>query len=124
MSTPSKKKVLIIDDNPGILFASRQALEFEGYEVFSSTRFPGERSVITSSPDIIFLDVFLADQDGRAIARELKTRAKTKHIPIVLLSAYPGIDKFAIAAGADDYLSKPFDLEEFLAIAKKYTTDA
>jgi CheY-like chemotaxis protein len=120
-TTLLKKKVLIIDDNPGILFALQKALEFDGYDVEATAIFEGTSGVSKSAPDIIFLDIFLASQDGREITRELKSHKGTKHIPIVILSAYPGIDKLAEEAGADDYLAKPFELTTLFALAKKYT---
>jgi DNA-binding response OmpR family regulator len=116
-----KKKVLIIDDNAGILFALEKALQLDGYDVQASAAFEGAPNISKNPPDLIFLDIFLASQDGREITRELKEHAKTKHIPIVILSAYPGIDKLAEEAGADDYLAKPFELTALFALAKKYT---
>jgi len=62
---PPKKKVLIIDDNPGILFALQKALEFDGYDVLATAVFEGADSISKSAPDLIFLDIFLASQDGR-----------------------------------------------------------
>ncbi len=117
-----KKKVLIIDDNPGILFAFQKALEIEDYHVLASPTFEGTEHIGKSAPDLIFLDIFLANQDGREITRELKAHRETEHIPIVILSAYPGIEGLAKEAGADDYLAKPFDLSDLFAIAQKYTT--
>jgi CheY-like chemotaxis protein len=118
---PQKKKVLIIDDNPGILFALQKALEFDGYDVEASATFEGVLGITNNAPDLIFLDIFLASQDGREITRELKSDKGTKHIPIVILSAYPGIDTLTEEAGADDYLAKPFELTALFALAKKYT---
>jgi CheY-like chemotaxis protein len=120
IDTP-KKKVLIIDDNSGILFALREALELDGYTVFSTAVFESAEHVSQSAPDLIFLDIFLSNQDGRQITRDLKTHQGTKHIPIIILSAYPGIDALAKEAGADDYLAKPFDLADLFAMTKKYT---
>lgn len=117
----AKKKVLIIDDNPGILFSLQKALELDGYEVSATATFESPEHIGKNSPDLIFLDIFLANQDGRQITRDLKAHAKTKHIPVVILSAYPGIHELAEEAGADDYLAKPFDLTTLFAMAKKHT---
>lgn len=116
-----KKKILVIDDNPGILFALQSALESEGYDVCATRSFEGIASLKSNLPDLIFLDIFLKNQDGREITREIKTQVWSAHIPIVLLSAYPGIDKLAIEAGADDFLAKPFELDVLLLLAAKYT---
>ena len=116
-----KKKIFVIEDNSGILFALKEALLLEGYDVETYSVFVGVNVLSQNPPDLIFLDVFLAAQDGREITRELKADARTKHIPVVLLSAYPGIEELASEAGADGYLAKPFHLEDFLSFAKKYT---
>lgn len=116
-----KKKVLIIDDNSGILFALQKALEFDGYEVSAMAVFKSAEDICKSPPDLIFLDIFLASQDGRQISRDLKAHLGTKHIPVIILSAYPGIEKLAEEAGADDYLAKPFDIEALFALTKKHT---
>lgn len=116
------KKILVIDDNLGVLFAFRAALESDGYEVVVSERYEGIESVAKCAPQLIFLDVFLAAQDGRAITRDLKASTLTAHIPVVVVSAYPGIKQFALEAGADGYLSKPFRLGELLAVTKKHVT--
>ncbi len=118
---PPKKKVLVIEDNPGILFALKEALEMDGYEVEASAEFGGVHKISKSPPHLIFLDIFLATQDGREVTRDLKGHAGTKHIPVVILSAYPGIEKLAEEAGADGYLAKPFDLDALFAVTKKHT---
>jgi|SRR3989344_7382018 len=115
-----KKKILIIEDNPGILFAMEQAFSMSGYDVETATNFKGALHVSKTPPDLIFLDVFLESQDGRVITKELKAHKGTKNIPVVILSAYPGIAELAKEAGADNSLAKPFELSELLAITKKY----
>ncbi len=119
-NTP-KKKILIIEDNPGILYAMNESLSLDGYELETSPTFLGTPSVHESKPDLIFMDIFLKSQDGREVTRELKADARTRHIPVILLSAYPGIKELAAEAGADGYLAKPFHLEDLLLLAKKYT---
>ncbi len=121
MSKLLKKKILVVDDNPGVLFAIKAALESEGYDVRATKSFEGIASLKNNLPDLIILDVFLEDQDGRDVARELKAHKWSACIPIVLLSAYPGIDKLATEAGADDFLAKPFELDTLLALVSKYT---
>lgn len=104
------KKILIIDDNLGILFVMKQALEMKGYEVQTSEVFAGIAAVVKSAPDLIYLDVSLLGKDGRDIARELKTHAKTEDIPIIMLTAHANPEILAEEAGANSFLPKPFDL--------------
>ena len=104
------KKILIIDDNSAILFVMQQALELKGYDVRISESFAGVASIEKSQPNLIYLDVSLLGADGRAVARELKSSAGTKNIPIVMLTAHLNADQLAEEAGANGYLSKPFEL--------------
>ncbi len=115
-----KKKVLVIDDNSGILFVMQQALELKDYEVDILETFTGVEKIEKCAPDLIFLDISLVGQDGREVAQELKSNVRTRHIPIIILTAYPNADELTKEAGADDYLSKPFELEDLWAITAKH----
>ena len=105
-----KKKILVIDDNSGILFAMQQALQMKDYDVRTAESFTGVAAVEKTAPDLIYLDVSLLGQDGRKVSRELKGSDGTKNIPIIMLTAHPNADELAQQAGADSYLPKPFDL--------------
>ena len=119
-ATRKKKRVLVIDDNAGILFAMQQALELKDYDVHIFETFAGVDAVAKIAPDVIYLDISLVGQDGREIARELKANKKTKDIPIVILTAYPNAAELAKQAGANNYLPKPFDLENLWKMTGKY----
>ncbi len=114
-------KVMVIDDNVGILFVMRKALELKGYEVHTYEAFIGVAAVEKGAPDLIYLDISLVGKDGREVAQELKGDGKTKHIPIVILTAYPNADELAREAGADDFLSKPFELADLWKMTTKHT---
>lgn len=113
--------MLVIDDNTGILFVLQQALDLKNYDVHISETFAGVDAVAAIAPDLICLDISLVGQDGREVARELKSDSRTKHVPIIILTAYPNAEELAQEAGADDYLSKPFDLKRLWEITAKYT---
>jgi CheY-like chemotaxis protein len=117
---PQKKRILVIDDNAGILFSLQQALEVQGHEVHTAEYFDSVASVAELSPDLIYLDISLVGQDGREIAQELKHDARTKHIPIIILTAYPNADELTKQAGADDHLPKPFELTHLWKMTDKY----
>ncbi len=123
MSTPTtpKKKVLVIDDNAGILFVMQKALDLKNYDVHISETFVGVEGVEKIGPDLIYLDVSLVGKDGRDVSKELKIDERTKNIPIVILTAYPNADELAEEAKADDYLSKPFELADLWNMTAKYT---
>ncbi len=72
-------------------------------------------------PDALLLDVWMSGQDGREICKFLKNRSNTKHIPIIMISASKDVAASVKAAGADDFLTKPFEMDELIKKVKKYT---
>ena len=117
-----QKKILVIDDNSGILYAVQKALELKEYDVQVSETFGGVETVHKCAPDLIYLDISLVGKDGREITRELKGDVRTKHIPIIILTAYPNASELAKDAGADDFLSKPFELVDLWKLTEKHTS--
>src|SRR5438105_4570828 len=114
--TSHKKKILIVDDEPDILTFMRAMLEDVGYTVVTIEKSEHiEKLQHSNLPDLILLDMLLSGKDGREIARQLKSQENTKHIPIVMLSAHPSAEKEARTYGADDYLAKPFEMDDLLA---------
>lgn len=118
------KKILAVDDDPDILAFLAAMLEDEGFIVETSEKGEYAEKLHNGGnlPDLILLDMLLSGKDGREIARLLKSRDETKHIPIIMLSAHPGADVASIAAGADDFIAKPFDIEDLLAKVLKFVT--
>jgi CheY-like chemotaxis protein len=116
------KKILVVDDDEGIVDALSLMLEEYGYKVYSTLR--GEETyqkVDKFRPDLIFLDILMSGADGRIICQKLKSNTKTRSIPIVMISAHPSAKKHAISVGADGFLAKPFETDELISIAQKYT---
>lgn len=115
------KKILVIDDDEGILEGFRAILESAGYEVETS---PDVEVLLNLSkdavPDLILLDVLLSGTDGREICKQLKRQKKTKYIPLIMVSAAPGIEKTVKEAGANDFLAKPFEMENLLKKVERY----
>jgi two-component system, OmpR family, KDP operon response regulator KdpE len=111
----SGRRVLVVDDEPQILRALETTLRGAGYEVDTAgTAETALARAAAKPPDAIVLDLVLPDQSGVEVAREL--RAWTT-VPIVILSAVgEERDKVeALDAGADDYVTKPFGIDELLA---------
>ncbi len=109
-------RVLLVDDDPGILLSVRRALEFEGYTVPTATDAVAALAAIEADrPDAVVLDVTMPRLDGLSVCREL--RARGDRTPVLVLTARHAVaDRVAgLDAGADDYLVKPFALEELLA---------
>ncbi len=113
--TSLAKKILIVDDEPDIVVALAAMLQDAGYLVSTPRDDEQLESVrAREQPQLILLDMLLSGRDGREIARQLKGQAATRDVPILMLSAYPSAARAALAAGADDFLAKPFDLDELL----------
>src|SRR6266496_4648406 len=110
--------ILVVDDEPQIRRALRTSLEAHGYAV--QTAGTGEEAVVAAaedSPDLVFLDLGLPDLDGTEVIRRVRAFSD---VPIIVLSVREAQrDKVAaLDAGADDYVTKPFGMEEVLARAR------
>ena len=117
-------KILIVDDNSDILWVVETVLKRYGFEVMALPR--GEEVIPkakTFCPQLILLDVFLSGIDGIEVCNKLKANPVTKDIPVIMFSAhtnFPDIKKFC---QADDFIAKPFDVNE-LVRKIKYQIDA
>jgi two-component system, OmpR family, response regulator RpaA len=111
-------RVLVVDDDPAILELVCVNLEMSGYEVIEAPDgTKGQALALQLRPDLIVLDLMLPQVDGLTICQRLRRDERTAEIPILLLTALSQTkDKVGgLNAGADDYLTKPFELEELLA---------
>ena len=123
--TKWQKKILVIDDNPDILLALQAMLEDAGYNVEVSEQIQNILQAMRDTsdlPDIILLDMLLSGEDGRMITKQLRSQDSTKHIPIILFSAYPSAENDAYLAGANDFIAKPFDIDVLLAKIERYVS--
>lgn len=117
-------KILVIDDDKGILDAMFLILDDAGYQVQTSIK-QSEiyRKISQFKPDLIFLDILMSGQDGRVICKKLKQEPTFKKIPVIMISAHPNAAKGAKDCGADDFLAKPFEIKDLLSLVKKYLED-
>ncbi len=111
----SGARVLVVDDDPAIVRAVRRALEGHGYSVRTGhTGVEAVELARTFRPEIVLLDLVLPDMDGIAVTREIRAGSEAA---ILVLSAI-GDDRKKVEAldeGADDYITKPFSMDELLA---------
>jgi DNA-binding response OmpR family regulator len=117
------KHLVIVDDDPAMQDAFNLIFERAGYAV---TIYANGNALLHASfplPDAILLDRQLSGADGIDICRTLKQRAKTKNIPIIMLSASPHVEQLALQAGADDFVEKPFKLKELLQMVERLIAD-
>ncbi|MGL5034672.1 MAG: response regulator transcription factor [Microcystaceae cyanobacterium] len=111
-------RILVIDDDPSISELVSINLEMAGYDVNQAEDgVKGQALAVQIQPDLIMLDVMLPKADGFTVCQRLRRDHRTTDIPVLMLTALGQIqDKIdGFNAGADDYLTKPFDVEEMLA---------
>ena len=110
-------KILVVDDDPDLAGLLKELLTSQGHEVTTAATGREALSKAETNPDLVLLDLMLPDLNGYEVCRALKQNPKTSHIPVVMLTARADTrDKVGgLKAGADDYITKPFDIEELLA---------
>jgi two-component system response regulator MprA len=122
-------KILVVDDERAVRESLRRALELEGYEIELAA--DGEEALYrlesTSQPDALVLDVLMPGVDGLEVCRRLRRSGNS--LPVLMLTARAEVENRVegLDAGADDYVTKPFALEELLArlraLLRRTTTD-
>lgn len=109
-----KYKILIIDDEEMILKMLKNNLEIEGYQVFTASSAKGALNLLTVAPDVILLDINMPEMDGLELCQLIR-----EHIscPIIFLTARVTEEDIikGLAVGGDDYITKPFSVDELLA---------
>ncbi len=116
------KKILIIDDDLGIMPLLSYGLKQSGYGVFHGG--DGREALVLASecmPDLIIIDINLPGMKGDEAARMLKKDEKLKHIPVILMSSKDEeAAKASASSCADAYLNKPFNFDDVCSVVKKY----
>jgi len=111
----TKSKILIVEDDLDVADMLNAYFRVQGYEVFTvNWGEDGLRAATTAQPDLIILDIRLPDIDGYEVARRLRSDRKTNTIPIIFLTEKRDrADRLhGLELGADDYITKPFDVQE------------
>jgi putative two-component system response regulator len=116
--TPGTDTILVVDDEPATVILLQAHLEAAGYQVVVA--YGGEEALekaFARRPDLVLLDVLMPDLDGFEVCHHLKTDPRTRFVPVVIITALQeSRDKIAGAeAGADDFLTKPFNRVELVA---------
>jgi DNA-binding response OmpR family regulator len=113
-----------VDDDPGIQDVAKFIFEKPNYEI---KIFSSGAPLLKNDyelPNVIILDKDLPDIDGLEICRILKSKEKTKNIPVIMLSAHPDIKSLAKNAGADEAIEKPFNLKYIRETVRKYLDES
>jgi Response regulators consisting of a CheY-like receiver domain and a winged-helix DNA-binding domain len=110
-----RKLILILDDDPDLCAMIKMMLEFKGYAAIEARNEKEARNVLSETyPDLIIMDMLLSGIDGTDVCRRLKQDEKISSIPILMFSAHPNAKESCVAAGADDFISKPFEMNDML----------
>lgn len=109
-------RIFVIDDDKDLLTVVKSLLLKKGFDVSTYSDWEIANIALKKyQPQLILLDVFLAGIDGLDVCQKLKANAATRHIPILIFSAYPRVAETAIYEyGADDFIAKPFELSDLI----------
>jgi len=109
-------RIYVIDDDKDLLTVVQSLLQKKGFSVSTFVEWRNAKDAIKFlEPQLILLDVFLSGIDGLDICQKLKASPSTRHIPILLFSAFPRIAETAIHDyGADDFIAKPFEVSDLI----------
>nr|NQU92706.1 response regulator [Bacteroidota bacterium] len=118
MNSNSDSLILIVDDNANNLQVLGNILSAKGYKVALATN--GQEAldfVGKQLPDLIFLDIMMPDMNGFEVCTELKSKTRSKYIPVIFVSALsnPANKVKAFDIGGVDYITKPFNMAEIIA---------
>lgn len=113
--------ILVVDDDESIGFMLKLMLEHKGFIVIVSNHALNlEKIIAANNISLIILDMLIADIKGTDVCAALKSNPATASIPIIMMTALPGIEKICEEAGADDFIAKPFEMDTFLAKIKSF----
>lgn len=115
------KRLLVVDDDPGLLLAVSETLRAEGYEVKTARRGAEALTRVAESlPDLIISDIRMPGMDGYQLVKTLRSNPRTRLVPIIFLTAKDEIaDRITgFRTGVDAYLTKPFEPDELTAIVQ------
>ena len=118
MNSGPPSKVLVVDDDPEIVTFLSTLLELEGIESSVATSAAAALEQLQQgAPDLVLLDIAMPDRDGIDLCKELKSDPRTAEVPVFVVSARPGKDvvERALAAGAEEFIRKPFENAELIS---------
>lgn len=114
------KKILVIDDEPDFVEMLKMKLEASGYEVLAAfDGSEGLKKTREEPPDLILLDIMMPHKDGYTFLLELKKDEAMRSIPVIVLTAKPGMEDIFQLEGVSGYIMKPFKSAELLPKIKE-----
>ncbi|TWR25605.1 response regulator [Mucilaginibacter achroorhodeus] len=114
------KRVLIIDNDHDVLDVIQEALSYEGYDTVTLIDSDGyEQTLAKEQFDIVIIDYLLEGINGGDICHQIKSADASKHIPVIIMSAYPKVLQSLGDYGCDKFMPKPFDLTELIDVTNQ-----
>ena len=111
----SLASILVVDDDADISMMLKMMLEYKGYRVFTAARAEDILTIISQQKvRLIIMDMLLSGINGTDICAQLKTEESKRHIPILMISAHPNAKELCMNAGANNFISKPFDINDLI----------
>lgn len=108
--------ILVLDDDPDIGTMIKMMLEYKGYSVLVSDRAEmAQQALRNDDIDLVIMDMLLSGVNGTDLCIDLKKNSSTSHIPVMMISAHPNAKEICLQAGADEFIPKPFDMNDILS---------
>jgi DNA-binding response OmpR family regulator len=105
--------ILVLDDDPDIGNMIRMILELRGFRVLVAERADQARAIVHEHPvDLVIMDLLLSGDSGTDTCHAFKSAPSTSSVPIIMISAHPNAREICLDSGADDFLEKPFDMQD------------
>lgn len=107
--------ILVVDDDPDIGTMLKMMLEFKGYEVTLINRADQAQKAISTHPiDLVILDMLIAGDNGTDVCAAIRNNEASHLLPVMMISALPDARQTCLDAGANEFISKPFEMKEIL----------
>lgn len=117
----ASKRILVVDDDPDIGIMLKMMLEYNGYSATVIERAEEAEDLLRKGQfDLALMDMLLSGMNGVDICLRMKQDKSVKPIPIVMISAHPNARSMCLDAGADDFVAKPFDMQDMLSVIERY----
>ena len=106
---------MILDDDPDLCTMIKMMLEYKGYVAVEANNEQDARKVLMEKPiDLVIMDMLLSGNDGTDVCRRMKIDKTLSSVPILMFSAHPNAKDACLTAGADEFISKPFEMNDLL----------
>ncbi len=115
MMRMNTKKIIVCDDDQGILDVLQMLLETEGFTVFTEINSTNLiKQIQSNNPDLVLLDLWMPLLSGDQVLKSIRSTEGIKDLPVIVLSASVDGNDIASDAGANDFVAKPFDLDDII----------